>query len=109
MVLPKKENTPEFKFYKYPKVDSFDLYRNYVGEVILKSILPKEKRIHPNRGHFAQKGVMAIRNAQNREYEKRMEEFQKDKTVGQRLINMSETPGTVGFMQMIYRMFGSDQ
>lgn len=32
MILPAKGNNPTYKFYKYPKVDSFDLYRNTVGD-----------------------------------------------------------------------------
>lgn len=32
MVLPTKFQQNNAKFYKYPKVDSFDLYRNTVGD-----------------------------------------------------------------------------
>ena len=41
MVLPKKELVHDVKFYKYPKVDSFDLYRNTVADSILRQILKK--------------------------------------------------------------------
>ena len=39
MIFSKKlSNDFNFTFYRYPKVDSFDLYRNYVGGVILKKL-----------------------------------------------------------------------
>ena len=41
MLLPKKDLKFDVTFYKYPRVDSFDLYRNYVGDTILKGLLPK--------------------------------------------------------------------
>jgi hypothetical protein len=43
MLLPKKELKFDITFYKYPRVDSFDLYRNYVGDTILKGLVPKSK------------------------------------------------------------------
>ena len=43
MLLPKKDLNFDVTFYKYPRVDSFDLYRNYVGDTILKHLLPKAK------------------------------------------------------------------
>ena len=43
MMLPKKDLKFDVTFYKYPRVDSFDLYRNYVGNTILDNILPKKK------------------------------------------------------------------
>ena len=42
MMLPKKDLKFDITFYKYPRVDSFDLYRNYVGSIILDNILPKK-------------------------------------------------------------------
>lgn len=41
MVLPVKFYSPTYRFYKYPKVDSFDLYRNTVGDLILRDVLRK--------------------------------------------------------------------
>lgn len=41
MVLAAKYQENNQKFYKYPKVDSFDLYRNTVGDQILKEVLKK--------------------------------------------------------------------
>lgn len=42
MMLPKKDLKFDVTFYKYPRVDSFDLYRNYVGSIILDNLLPKK-------------------------------------------------------------------
>ena len=50
MMLPKKDLRFDVTFYKYPRVDSFDLYRNYVGDTILKNIIPKDK-IAKYKGH----------------------------------------------------------
>lgn len=44
MQLPKKQSDDyQVTFYKYPRVDSFDLYRNYVGTTILNRIHPRKK------------------------------------------------------------------
>ena len=42
MILKKKELVFDVKFYKYPKVDSFDLYRNSVADTILRNLIPKK-------------------------------------------------------------------
>ena len=105
MLLPKGENKPEVKFYKYPKVDSFDLYRNYVGEVILKSIIPKNKKISLSRGHFANAGVLQIKNAQNREYEKKRQEHEENLPIGDKLLTWAESSSTLGFMQAVFSIF----
>lgn len=39
MVLPKKDIRHQVTFYKYPKVDSFDMYRTNVGNSIGKNIV----------------------------------------------------------------------
>lgn len=52
MQLPKKDLIHKVTFYKYPRVDSFDLYRNFVGDHILKNLLPKKKLIGPGRNDF---------------------------------------------------------
>lgn len=41
MQLPKEELIHDITFYKYPRVDSFDLYRNGVADAILSKIYPK--------------------------------------------------------------------
>ena len=38
IVLPKRDLVHKVTFYKYPKVDSFDLYRNYVGGQIVRNL-----------------------------------------------------------------------
>ena len=43
MLLRKKDLRFDVTFYKFPRVDSFDLYRNFVAEVILKNIFPRTK------------------------------------------------------------------
>ena len=60
-MLPKKDLKFDVTFYKYPRVDSFDLYRNYVGSTILDNILPK-KWIALNK-HLMQEKVKTIKNA----------------------------------------------
>jgi hypothetical protein len=66
MVFSKKQTSDfNFTFYRYPKVDSFDLYRNYVAGVILGKLLPKRKI--ENNGHYvADKNVFTITNASNK-------------------------------------------
>jgi hypothetical protein len=61
MLLPRKQ-AGDFNviFYKYPRVDSFDLYRNYVGDVILKSLNSNKKQ---ESGYSSSKGVYQIKNA----------------------------------------------
>ena len=51
------------KFYKYPKVDSFDLYKAYVADTLLKYVVPKSRLFHKN--HFYQ--VKKITNVQNKD------------------------------------------
>ena len=43
MLLPKKDLKFPNWFYKYPRADSFDLYRNSVGDTILRNLVPKSK------------------------------------------------------------------
>ena len=63
IILPKKQNTFDVTFYKYPKVDSFDMYRTNVGSSISKNILDQlEKK---NQNHFTEEGCNKIRNASN--------------------------------------------
>ena len=53
MQLPKKESDDyQITFYKYPKVDSFDLYRNWVGNTVLNRVYPKKKLDLYIKSHF---------------------------------------------------------
>ena len=74
MMLPKKDLKFDITFYKYPRVDSFDLYRNYVGSTILDNILPKKWISSKN--HLLKEKVSTIRNAQNKDYEKANDQYQ---------------------------------
>lgn len=91
-------------FYQYPRVDSFDLYRNYVADVILKCLLPKQKFLSPRllKGHCLEEGVHKIYNAQNKNYEKASEEYEKQKHIGVTLFNMLPVNKTVEMVQMVY-------
>lgn len=78
MQLPKKDLIHKVTFYKYPRVDSFDLYRNFVGNHILNSLIPKKKIIGSGKNDFNENHCLSmlsksIKNAQNRHYEKARE------------------------------------
>jgi hypothetical protein len=102
MMLPKKDLKFDVTFYKYPRVDSFDLYRNYVGDTILKNILPKHK-IMKMIEHQSSDEVRKIRNAQNKEYEKANDEYQKENHMGIKFLNLLGTHKTVELFQIIYK------
>ena len=75
MQLPKKDLVHNVTFYKYPKVDSFDLYRNSVGDHVLKNLIPKKKLQGTSYNNFKEAHCISmvskmIKNAQNRHYEK---------------------------------------
>ena len=80
MSLTQKESEDyQVWFYKYPKVDSFDLYRNWVGSTVLNRVYPKKKLdghmdshfIHLNEDH-------CIVNAQNQEYQNDKKRFENE-------------------------------
>ena len=96
MMLPKKDLRFDVTFYKYPRVDSFDLYRNYVADTILKNLLPKSK-LNKSKGHQLSDEVKNIRNAQNKEYEKANDEYQKENHMGVKFLNLIGTQKTVEF------------
>lgn len=101
MMLPKKDLKFDITFYKYPRVDSFDLYRNYVGSIILDNLLPKHWINSKN--HLVQDKVRTIRNAQNKEYEKANDQFQEENHVGVKILNFITTNKTTEFFQMMYK------
>ena len=39
-----KSSDSHLKFYKYPKVDSFDLYKGHLGDVFLRKVLDLKNR-----------------------------------------------------------------
>ena len=49
MQLPVKDLRFDITFYKYPRVDSFDLYRNYAAVLILKKVCPATRLL----GHIS--------------------------------------------------------
>jgi len=73
MLLPKKDLKFPNWFYKYPRADSFDLYRNSVGDAVLRNLLPKSKL--EELGKPQRKATDLVINAQNREYVAAKEDF----------------------------------
>lgn len=68
MQLPKRQSDDyQYTFYKYPRVDSFDLYRNYVGTAILNRIYPK-KKLENNKDFITLRNQHQIMNASNGKY-----------------------------------------
>lgn len=63
IILPKKEIKHEITFYKYPKVDSFDLYRTNVGYSVCRGIVNSMKKSKFCTDHFTTEDVNSITNA----------------------------------------------
>ena len=104
MQLPKKESDDyQITFYKYPKVDSFDLYRNWVGNTVLNRVYPKKKLDNHMKSHFIKLNKEhCVLNASNRHYESEKKEFEEESGVIFKTFNVLQPRRFQEYVQNLY-------
>ena len=116
IVLPKSQIKHHITFYKYPKVDSFDMYRSNVGTSISRNIWEEQEKIKKEKTQsspIVSVGSFTITNAQNRIYHIENNKFKQEDNLGAQVLDFFSTHKAVEYFSLVcnstHSMFYGDE